>query len=249
MGCLTLRLMLRAARYRWKLNKPEIAEMLTRLPVGGTAIDCGGHKGAYSYWMAMRVGPSGMVITVEPQPRMVEIMKAAFPSGWKRRMTIVQAAASDCLGESVLKVRPSSSHGATLDEFEQGAEFQSLPVRLVTIDQLVTDSKCSRVDFIKIDVEGHEISVVRGAMDTVARFKPALLVESEARAHDGTDQHLRTLDDLLRPHGYQGRFHDGSRWRPLCELDVHIHQHYGKGHYCNNVLFISEPNGARGEST
>jgi len=237
---LTLRLMLRAARYRWKLNKPEIAEMLSRLPRGGTAIDCGGHKGAYSFWMAKRVGPQGAVITIEPQPRMVEIIKASFPSGWKSRMNIVQAAASDHVGESVLKMRPSSTHGATLDDFEKGAEFVSVPVRLVTLDQLVRENTCKRVDFIKIDAEGHEIAVVRGAMESVARFKPAMLIESEARSHDGSDQHLQTLDSLLKPHGYQGRFHDGTRWRPLSELDVNVHQQYGAGRYCNNILFVCE---------
>ncbi len=232
--------MLRAARYRWKLNKPEIADMLMRLSAGGTAIDCGGHKGAYSYWMARRVGPRGKVITIEPQPRMVQIMHASFPKGWKPRMNIVQAAAPDHAGDSVLKMRPSSTHGATLDDFEKGAEFVSVPVKLVTIDQLVTDSSCDRVDFIKIDAEGHEIAVVRGAMATVAKFKPALLIESEARSHDGSDDHIQTLSSLLAPHGYHGRFHDGNRWRPLSELDVNVHQQYGKGHYCNNLLFVCE---------
>lgn len=235
---MAVRLMVRAARYRWKLNRPEIAEMLARLPRGGTAIDCGGHKGAYSYWMARRVGAQGTVITVEPQPRMVEILRASFPERLRQRMRIVEAAASDHEGESVLKMRPSSTHGATLDEFEAGAEFVCLRVRLVTLDQLVVENACTRVDFIKIDAEGHEIAVVRGAMATVAKFRPALLIESEARAHGGTNEHLLTLDNLLRPHGYQGRFHDGSGWRPLSELDVNVHQRYGEGRYCNNLLFV-----------
>lgn len=235
-----MRLVIRAARYRWKLNRAEIAEMLGRLPLGGTAVDVGGHKGAYTYWMARRVGPRGTVLTVEPQPGMVELLHASVPSGWKHRVHIIEAAASDHAGQAVMKVRPHSSHGATLDEFEEGAQFASLAVRLVTIDQIVNDARCERVDFIKIDAEGHEIAVLRGAMSSVARFKPALLIESEARTHDGTNEHLLTLDGMLSPHGYRGRFHDGTRWRPLSELDVSIHQQYGKGHYCNNLLFVCE---------
>lgn len=211
--------------------------MLRLLPRGGGAIDCGGHKGAYSYWMARRVGRDGRVVAIEPQEAMARLMEKSFAEAGKR-VRVIHAAASEGSGIATLKMRPSSTHGATLATFEPGTEFITTTVRAVTIDEVVREESLERVDFIKIDVEGHELEVVKGGLGTIDRLGPALLIEAEARKHDGSDAQIRALRELLEGRGYQGRFHDGRAWRPLGEMDVEKHQAYGKGRFCNNLLFV-----------
>jgi hypothetical protein len=62
---------------------------------------------------------------------------------------------------------------------------KSYSVRACSLDAIVSSSGISRVDVLKIDVEGAELLVLKGAQETLARFRPYLLVELD--------------DDLLKP--------------------------------------------------
>lgn len=235
---LATRLVARAARYRWKLNRPEIARMVRALPRGGAAIDIGAHKGAYSFWMGRRVGSGGRVIAVEPQERMVEGLVASLGSVGMSQATVVHAAASAASGQGTINIPRDSTHGASMGELGADRAVDAVPVRLVTIDELVGSFGLERLDFVKIDAEGHELEIVRGGLASLERFRPALLVESEARAHEpGRDSHLEALDGMLRPLGYTGSFNDGRRWLGIERMDVETHQNYGVGRYCNNIFF------------
>ncbi len=50
-------------------------------------------------------------------------------------------------------------------------------IQVITLDQFIKDHPLSRVDFIKIDVEGHELNVLLGSQETIATYKPALMIE------------------------------------------------------------------------
>lgn len=235
---LATRLLVRAARYRWKLNKPEISRMLGAIPRGGVAIDIGAHKGAYSFWMGRRAGKTGRVIAVEPQERMVEGLVASLGSVNMARATVVHAAASEAPGRGTINIPRDSTHGASMGDLGDGRAVDAVDVRLVSIDELVESFGLDRLDFVKIDAEGHELEIIRGGLASLERFGPSLLVESEARAHEpGEASHLETLDGMLRPLGYRGSFNDGKRWLGIDEMDVDKHQNYGVGRFCNNIWF------------
>ena len=76
-----LKLWYRARRYRSKLDPAEIGTLIAHTPQGGTAIDLGAHKGAYTYWLRRAVGRSGRVIAVEPQPDLAKRLEHLFPPG------------------------------------------------------------------------------------------------------------------------------------------------------------------------
>jgi FkbM family methyltransferase len=237
---LASRLVARAARYRWKLNRPEIARMLGALPRGGAAIDIGAHKGAYSFWMGRRLGTRGRLIAVEPQERMVEGLVASLGSVGMTQATVVHAAASAEPGRGTINIPRDSTHGASMGDLGDGREVDAVPVRLVSIDELVESFGLTRLDFVKIDAEGHELEIVRGGLASFERFRPGLLVESEARAHEpGAVSHLDTLRGMLEPLGYAGSFNDGSRWLSIDEMDPDRHQNYGVGRFCNNIYFAA----------
>lgn len=234
---LALRLLARAARYRWKLNAPEIARMLSVLPPGGAAIDIGAHKGAYTFWMAKRVGRRGTVISVEPQQRVAAGLERSVAAWGLGQVRVVHAAASNRAGQGTINIPRDSTHGASMRSLAADRVVDVTPVRLVTINELTGEHALARLDFIKIDAEGHEIEIVEGGLDAIERLRPSLLVESEARAHGGGRSHLDRLRDLLEPLGYAGSFNDGNTWLPLDALEVEKHQNYGHGRYCNNIFF------------
>ncbi len=99
----------------------------------------------------------------------------------------------------------------------------------------------SDVRFIKIDVEGHEASVIAGASATLRASHPALLVEIEQRHNKGPiDAIFRQIED----HGYRGFFLNEGKLLPLAEFDLRRHQSIeafeGKqAPYLNNFIFLA----------
>jgi hypothetical protein len=128
---------------------------------------------------------------------------------------------------------PYSTHGATLEKSreERGARREDtasgrLAPRTVLVDATTLDAffagRPAGPDFIKIDVEGHELAVLRGGRQTLATHKPTLLVECEARHRPDGD--VRPVFDFLASLGYEGSFFWQGRRRPLDEFDVAVHQ-------------------------
>ncbi len=230
------RLKYRAWRYRLKLNPGEIRLLRSVVPRGGAAIDIGAHKGAYTWWLAKGVGASGRVVAVEPQTRLAAYLRqeyAALP-----HVSIVEAAMADRDGELMLSTRgDGSSHGASIHGFEDEPDAPVRPVQARKLSSIVTDAGLTRLDFIKCDCEGAELSVFAGESALLARFRPVVLCEAEARhSADGVD-HLERLIQVFTEVGYQAEFFLGRKLKPIAEFDPTKHQNYGHGLYANNFLF------------
>jgi len=79
-------------------------------------------------------------------------------------------------------LEPGSSPSTSPEHAATIARFGLEPTRMacMTLDRVVADQQLARVDFIKIDVEGGELDVLAGARDTLARFRPAVVMEFSA---------------------------------------------------------------------
>ena len=99
-------------------------------------------------------------------------------------------------------------------------------------------------NFLKIDVEGHELAVLEGARHTLEAHRPALLIECEARHR--ADGDVRPVFDLLHSHGYNGTFFHNGRRRPLADFDPAKHQRIEPSAtapprgYVNNFAFVHD---------
>jgi FkbM family methyltransferase len=231
-----LRYLYRAYRYRYRVDPAELRFMCSRLQMGQVAVDIGCHKGAYTYWMRRRVGPSGSVFAFEPQPRQIEYLRGAFSAMCYDNVEIIPMAVSDVEGELPLYVPHGSTHGASLAKTVP----RSLLVPATTLDAFFAD-RPHGPDFIKIDVEGHELAVLRGGQHTLATHRPTLLVECEARHRPDGD--VRPVFDFLDSLGYDGSFFTHGHRRPLAEFDPAVHQRLDpesnrlpRG-YANNFVF------------
>jgi len=218
----TLKWVYRAWRYRLINERNEVAFVRSHLGLGDVAIDIGAHKGAFTYWMAKRVGPRGQVISFEPQPVLArQLTELVQKSHWSH-VIVNNLALSSQSGMATLSVPGGKpSPGATLEPRKVTAEEQT-SVTVTTLDQYFSEHPVASIKLVKCDVEGHELEVFRGGMNLLRKYKPLLLFECEARhRQDGRlDRVFRFLADL----GYRGEFFRQGKLTSLQQFDPVIHQ-------------------------
>ena len=146
---------------------------------GATALDIGANVGCYSLLLGQWVGPSGRVFAFEPAAdTFSKLSKHVRLNSLGNRVTPVRAAVSDSTATATFLAL--DHHGMNRLAVEQDRVEQS---RTVTVPTVTVDEFCAREkiapDLIKIDVEGFELAVLRGARETIkARGKGlALFIE------------------------------------------------------------------------
>lgn len=159
----------------FKRGEPELALAPYLVDRTRAAVDVGANRGIWSHVLA-RHCPK--VFAFECNPKLYRVLAAAAP----RNVEPLQFALSDGDGAASLFVpgagRRFSNQGASLSASKVEGEAHAV----VTIERRRLDSfDLPPVGFIKIDVEGHELSVVRGAAALIARDRPTLIVEIEER--------------------------------------------------------------------
>ena len=190
---------------------------------GATAVDVGASWGLFSYHLARMVGGSGTVFSYEPHPvnkPVLEKLAKARPNVRFRPVAV-----SDLTGGADLRVPVFGSRHVTAQssiahgfDGQRGVRVEKVTVPTVRLDEEVGGR---RVDLIKIDVEGHEMSVLRGASVILRKYLPPMLIEIEQRHLDcPIDDVFAELDDI----GYVLYFIDGPALRPISEFDLEKHQ-------------------------
>lgn len=230
----------RAWRYKWRVDPAGIRWMLGVLKAGDVTVDAGAYKGGYTYWMRRAVGERGAVFAFEPQPAAAAMLRRYVAAFRWTNVTVSESALSSSVGTCTLLtpgdqgVSPAASLvGASL---QPGARALTVPVD--PLDKwLARHAPGARVDLLKIDVEGHELDVFRGAERVLREHRPSLLVECEPR-------HLRdvTVADVfghLKRLGYHGSFVWRGRVTDASLFDPRVHQVPGRRPYANNFMFVT----------
>ncbi len=208
----------------------------------GTVFDIGANAGRYTYVLSKAVGPRN-TYAVEPVRQLAQRLTRLFPD-----VNVLNMALSEATGELDLRI-PVVDHEpfwgrGTLEEFhfvepgQTGEILERVDVR--TLDELCEKLNIQDVRFVKIDVEGHEWSVLRGAAETLARWHPVLLVEVEQRHHAGP---IDGVMEWIKGHGYAGFFYDARQMelRPLDCLSLAGNQlldNRTDAEYVNNFYFV-----------
>ncbi len=136
---------------------------------------------------------------------------------------------------------------ATLNAHEEAGQtgFDEIRIAFHSLDGLAKRLRLEAISLVKIDVEGHEGEVLDGALETLRRFRPLVLVEIEARHHD---KPIETVFDLLLAIGFRGYYVDPVRFelRDVAAFDVGRDQRTedldrkAYFRYLNNFFFVHE---------
>jgi FkbM family methyltransferase len=183
----------------------ELTWMSQTLSEGMTMIDIGAHMGMYTMTASKLVGEPGVVVAVEPSTREFQRLSFHVILNGLRNVRSFQLAASNACGEATMKIawEWNSGHNTFGEFLDPSVEtIREERVLTQTVDTLVAGQRLERVDLIKIDVEGHELQVLTGAVETLARFRPSLLIEvfEETLRRQGAS--VAAVLDFLTGHGY-----------------------------------------------
>jgi FkbM family methyltransferase len=172
---------------------------------GMTFIDVGANDGLYTLFASSRVGVTGRVVALEPSSREFARLQRNLRLNGLTNVAALRQAASDRSGVASLRLAEFGHEGLnTLGEFAYSIEQQaSEEVSLITLDSLIASQNLSRVDFLKMDVEGGELNALKGAQSVLATHKPLILIEivEAALKHQGASRD--SVLDFLQSFGYR----------------------------------------------
>jgi len=144
--------------------------------LGDIVFDIGAYVGDTALWFSKAVGPQGKVYAFEPEPSNFEKLKANLERNKVTNAIPLQLALSENEGEMQI-----ASGGGSSAITETAGDIS---VKVTTVDKFLEANKLPRVDFIKMDVEGHELKVLAGASETIKTFKPSLALSAYHRGDD-----------------------------------------------------------------
>jgi len=152
-------------------EEPVRQALRDELRAGDVCLDVGANIGAMSFLASSIVGASGLVIAVEPNPDNVQVLCRTIRMTGAANVMVLPIAASDARRVFSLTGRSNTSLMPPREAVAGGGHFvQSIP-----LDDLLAG--LPRLDFVKMDVEGHEPPALRGLARLLSRHRPGLLVE------------------------------------------------------------------------
>ena len=207
------------------------------------SLDIGADVGEFTIAM---LPSSQSVIAFEPRPAQASDLASMFAAvGAAVRVEAV--ALSDTPGVTAMRVLESDPGRSTIDAANALGDADNGAVRTIDVPvQRLDDLPLDDVGLIKIDVEGHELAVLRGATATLTRNRPTVVVEAEERHHPHA---VAAITEFLARLGYAGYFDIGAARHPIDEFDAARHQDpanigtsadgwEARGVYVNNFLFL-----------
>lgn len=183
--------------YGWELDNQRLLKRVLR--PGQQVIDVGAHIGLVTIYAAHLVGPTGSVLAIEPGPKNVpRLRENLIRNGIDRIAEVIAVALADHDGTADLfSDGDTAGTEYSLNSEQHWRDGPSCPTTVMTLDHLIRSRGLSGVDLVKIDVEGAELLVLRGARETLHRPEVSFLIELHSWAKT-QDQVCR----LLRDHGF-----------------------------------------------
>jgi FkbM family methyltransferase len=199
---------LKALRALWELRhlreRPELHAIYTEgividrvlhriIRENSCCVDVGCHIGS-TLSEILRMAPHGSHAAFEPIPSKAQWLRRRFPE-----VTVFEVALAERSGEATFFVNTKLSGFSGLHRHGEGAEHEALTVRTARLDELLA---AQRVDFIKLDVEGGELGVLKGATAILEQWRPRILFECTQSSLAAHGVAPAEMFDWLTAHGY-----------------------------------------------
>ncbi|MFN8117467.1 MAG: FkbM family methyltransferase [Bacteroidia bacterium] len=206
--------------------------------------DIGTNKGEYAYYAEKLINPKNIYL-FEPEKKLNKQLQAIFSDcqvfdlalsdnkgTHQFKIPLINGVADNCLSSLEVENKEDNETEAIIYE-----------VKTDTLDNFITE-KNIKPDLIKIDVEGHELSVLKGAENFISQHYPTLIIEIEKRHHKVIN--IESVFESFKQKGYNCYYYS-KKQSQLFPYDNKTHltntkEFFGKINYINNYIFIHESN-------
>ncbi len=169
-----------------------LASLLT---AGDTFMDVGANHGSFAIVATKLVGAQGMVIAVEPQPRLAKAVEQSLAANALGAFQVYPVAVGDREGEiELLLPRGTSGSAGIYPAHSATHDYDVVNVPLKRFADLVAGQTFPGQTVLKLDIEGSEIAFLAGAKSLIMTLKPPLIIE----IHPGTLKAAQTTGEELK---------------------------------------------------
>jgi FkbM family methyltransferase len=174
----------------------DIYEKEAKVKPGDVVLDVGAHIGSFTLKAAKEVGLEGRVVSFEPSSENFKLLTLNVNSNDYGNATLFNVAVGSAPGTAKLNLGSRKGTNSLLsDSGVENVGTEQVPIR--TLDSVTDELKLSKVSFVKIDVEGFELEVLKGARNILASNHPSIAMET----HDfGPSE--EEIGNFLRAFGY-----------------------------------------------
>jgi FkbM family methyltransferase len=176
---------------------------------GHVVLDVGANIGAHTLRFARLVGPQGLVVAFEPThyaytklERNVSLNPELAPRVRLEQIMLADARQSE-LTPHLYSQWPLRSDVPAQHASHRGVLADTTGAHVETLDDYVQRRNLARVDFLKIDVDGHECRVLRGAARLLTTRQPIILIELAPQVLNEAGESLAGLVEILKSAGYR----------------------------------------------
>lgn len=190
--------------YEVDYEAPTFDFLRTVCRPGQVVLDVGAHIGLFSVVIARSVGSAGRVFSFEPTPETRGVLESVVRlNGVQDVVAVRPEAVAECTGFAEFhSVRVAGANSNSLVRTDRHESVMSVPT--TNIDDFVAGC-AERCDLVKIDAEGAELAVLRGAMHTLRTLRPSMWLALHPASLVGSGASLRMIWELLEDAGMRVR--------------------------------------------
>jgi FkbM family methyltransferase len=201
--------------------EPVEARMLASMAEGaGVVFDVGANMGFYALSWASKLAPGGKIHVFEPVPTTFErLIRNIEINDMGDRVIANNSGLADRVSTMTMYLPSFSGSGAaSLADLHPAESSVEVQVPIGTLDEYMTIKDVRALDFMKVDVEGAELLVLKGGARSIAEHRPFLFLELLRKWSKPFGYHPNDVIKMLTELGYRCSALNGDRLRPFTEM-------------------------------